>query len=332
MMDLSTKYLGLKLKNPLVASSSPLTRQLETLKQLEDAGVGAVVLPSLFEEQLRRDEEALHSLLYQGSQSGSEAASGFFPDLGEIDTGLYEYLELIQSARRSLDIPVIASLNGVSNSGWTSYAKNLENAGAHALELNIYRLPTDAGETGREVEQSYIDILRSVKEVVSIPVAMKLSPYFSAFTSFALELVAEGADGLVLFNRFYQPDIDVMTRELAATLNLSSTNEARLPLLWLGVLAGKSPASLAATTGVEKADDIVKYLLVGADVVMTTSSLLRHGISHVSTLVSELELWLSEHGCESISTIRGSMRQGSVSNPSEFERANYMQILLNYGG
>ncbi len=329
-MDLTTHYLGLQLRNPLVASSSPLTGKLDTLKRLEDAGIGAVVLPSLFEEQLQHDAEAVYSLMNQGTQSVGEAKDGFFPDVGEVDTGLDEYLQLIQSATESLDIPVMASLNGVTNSGWTRHAKELQDAGAKALELNIYTLPTDVGLTGRDVEKNYLDILRSVKETITIPVAMKLSPYFSAFGSFALELVSGGADGLVLFNRFYQPDINVQEREVSATLELSKRQEIRLPLLWLGVLAGKSRASLAATTGVEKGDDLVKYLLAGADVVMTASSLLRHGPEHAKVLLEGLRAWLDANECSGVRQVRGSMRQGSVTNPGAFERANYMRMLLNY--
>jgi dihydroorotate dehydrogenase (fumarate) len=331
-MDLSTNYLGLQLRNPLVASSSPLTRKLDTLKQLEDAGVGAVVLPSLFEEQLRKDADAVENLLNQGNHSISESEGGFFPDIGEVDTGLGEYLALIETARSTLDIPVIASLNGATDSGWTRYATSLQEAGAQALELNVYILPTDLSLSGRDVEQTYIDILTSVKSEVSIPVAMKLSPYFSAFGSFALQLVAAGADGLTLFNRFYQPDIDVKKREIAPILELSRPSEARLPLLWTGVLCGKTEAYLAATTGVETSEDLIKYLLAGSDVVMTTSSLLRHGPAHARTLLQGVETWLEDHDCTSVSQIRGSMRQGSVSNPGAFERSNYMQILLGYDG
>jgi dihydroorotate dehydrogenase (fumarate) len=331
-MDLSTQYLGLELKSPLVASSSPLTRRLDALRRMQDAGIGAVVLPSLFEEQLRRDAAAVEALLGQGSQSVGEAEGGFFPDVGEVDTGLREYLGVIESARRALDVPVIASLNGFTDSGWTRYAKDLEEAGASAIELNVYILATDLSLDGREIEQRYLDVLGAVKSAVRVPVAMKVGPYFSAFGSFALRLVEAGADGLVLFNRFYQPDFDVTKRQVAPTLELSRSSEARLPLLWTSVLAGKTRASLAATTGVETSDDVVKYILAGADVVMTTASLLRNGTSHIGRLLAGLESWLEASGASSVAQVRGSMRQGSVSNPAAFERANYMQILLGYDG
>ena len=281
-MDLTTRYMGLDLKNPLVASASPLNADLGNLKRLEDVGTAAVVLPSLFEEQIEAETARYDHLTGVNAESSPEAQS-YFPAPADYKVGPRQYLDLVRRASGALDIPVIASLNGTTDHGWISYAKSIEEAGAAGLELNIYFIPADLSLTGHDVEQRYLDILKAVRAMVSIPVAVKLSPYFSAVGSMALALERGGADALVLFNRFYEPDLDIARLEVLTDLNLSQPNEIRLPLLWLAVLSGRVKASLAATTGVTSADEVVKYLLVGADVVMTTSALLRHGVdSHGS--------------------------------------------------
>ena len=328
-MDLTTRYMGLELKNPLVASASPLTGVLDTLKQLEDAGAGAVVLPSLFQEEIEAEAARYERLTTAHDDSWPEGLSNF-PKLADTEHGPHHYLELVRRARQAVSVPVIASLNGISNEGWISYAKQLEQAGASGIELNIYFIPTDLAATGRDVEQRYLDILRSVRAAVSIPIAMKLSPYFSAIGNMAMALTDAGADALVLFNRFYQPDLNLVRLEVLTDLKLSDPNEIRLPLLWLAVLAGRTKASLAATSGVNSADEVVKYLLVGADVVMTTSSLLRHGPGHIATLLAGLEKWLDAREFTSFQQVRGIMSQQRLRDPKAFERTNYIKILQGY--
>jgi len=328
-MDLTTRYMGLQLKNPLVASASPLTGQLDSLKRIEDAGAAAVVLPSLFQEEIEAETARYEHLTSLHDESWPEGLSNF-PKLADAEHGPHEYLELVRRARQGLEVPVIASLNGISNEGWTSYARQLEQAGANGLELNIYFIPADLATTGRDVEQRYFDILRSVRAAVSIPIAMKLSPYFSAVGNMAMSLHDAGASALVLFNRFYQPDLDLTRLQVLTDLKLSGPNEIRLPLLWLAVLAGRTRASLAASTGVTSAEEVVKYLLVGADVVMTTSSLLRQGPGHMATLLAGLEKWLDARGFTSLTHVRGIMSQRSLSDPQAFERANYIKILHGY--
>jgi dihydroorotate dehydrogenase (fumarate) len=278
-MDLTTRYLGLTLKNPLVASASPLTAELGNLRRLEDCGAAAVVLPSIFEEQIETEEAESERLTTFSAESFPEALS-YFPAAVNFSVGPQVHLETLRRAREAIAIPVIASFNGVSRSGWCDYARLVEQAGANAIELNAYFVPSDLSLTGAEVESLYLDVVRSVKSAVSIPVAVKLSPYFSAPGRMAIALAEAGADGLVLFNRFYQPDIDLTALRLKRDLELSRSAEIRLPLLWMGVLAGNVRASLAASSGVDGVDEVVKYLLVGADVVMTTSALLRHGPEH----------------------------------------------------
>ena len=328
-MDLTTRYMGLQLKNPLVASASPLTGELGSLKRIEDAGAAAVVLPSLFQEDIEAEAARYEHLTSLHDESWPEGLSNF-PKLADAVHGPHEYLELVRRARQALAVPVIASLNGISNEGWTSYARQLEQAGASGLELNIYFIPADLATTGRDVEQRYFDILRSVREAVSIPIAMKLSPYFSSVGHMAMSLNDAGAAALVLFNRFYQPDIDITRLEVLTDLKLSEPREVRVPLLWLAVLAGRTRASLAASTGVTSAEDVVKYLLVGADVVMTTSSLLRQGPGHVATLLAGLEKWLDAREFTSLTHVRGIMSQRSLRDPQAFERANYIKILHGY--
>jgi len=327
-MDLTTRYMGLPLKNPLIASASPLNADLSNIRRLEDAGAAAVVLPSLFEEQIEAEAHRYDRLTNSHAESFPEALS-YFPS-SDYRVGPEQYLDLIQHANEAVDIPVIASLNGVTNEGWVSYANLIEEAGAKGLELNIYFIPADLSLSGRDVEQRYLDILRAVRGSISIPISIKLSPYFSAIGSMALELDRAGANALVLFNRFYQPDIDVAQLRLVTDLTLSAPNEIRLPLLWLGVLSGRVRASLAATTGVTTADEVVKYLLVGADAVMTTSALLRHGIAYIGTLLAGLTQWLSARDFASLQKVRGLLSHQRANNPEAFERANYIKILQEY--
>jgi dihydroorotate dehydrogenase (fumarate) len=328
-MDLSTNYLGLRLKNPVIASASPLTGELANIRQMEDSGAAAVVLPSMFEEQIEREAAETIRLTTAGADSFPEALSYFPPTAGaHADTG--RYLETILRARAAVDIPVIASLNGVTDAGWTAYARLAEEAGASAIELNIYFIPADLSQDGRAVEQRYVDILRAVKDCVDIPVAMKIGPHFSAVGNFVCELDRAGADGFVLFNRFYQPDIDLVTLTLQRDLALSSPAEIRLPLLWIGVLAGQVEGSLAAATGIDSADEVIKYLLAGADAVMTTSALLRHGIGHLRTLIDGLAQWLEARDAAGVDVIRGRMSQRRVPDPAAFERGNYIRILQGW--
>lgn len=328
-MDLTTRYLGLTLKNPLVASAGPLNGNLDNIRRLEDCGAAAVVLPSIFEEQVEHERQIIEELIATGSDSYAEALN-YFPAQAAYAIGPERYLDLVQRARRAVGIPVIASLNGVSNHGWVDYARQIEAAGAAAIELNVYFIATDLGLSGREVEQRYVDILKAVKRAVKLPVAVKLGPYFSAFGHMAQQLDHAGADGLVLFNRLYEPDIDLARLALVSRLELSSAYEMRLPLLWVGALSGRLKASLAASTGVEAADDVVKYLLAGADAVMTTSSLLRHGIGHVRELLGGLEAWLEARDLESLAAVRGRLSHRNVVDAGAFERANYIKMLQAY--
>jgi dihydroorotate dehydrogenase (fumarate) len=323
-----TQYLGLLLAHPLVASASPLWLDLDNVRRLEDAGGAAVVLPSIFEEQIEQEVEEVERLVRAGADSTGEARS-YFPSSAAYRTGTDAYLELIRRARAAVDIPVIASLNGITASGWTRYACEAQQAGASAIELNVYFVPSDLSLSGARVEQRYADVLGAVKRAVSIPVAMKLSPYLSAVGHTVRALDQAGADGFVLFNRFYQPDIDLAELCLRRDLILSAPSEMRLPLLWLGVLAGQVRGSLAASTGVETADEVIKYLLVGADVVMTTSALLRHGVGYMRTLLDGLTAWLDARNIDAVSRIRGRMSRRMLPDASAFDRANYITILQN---
>jgi dihydroorotate dehydrogenase (fumarate) len=328
-MDLTTRYLGLTLKNPLVASASPLTADLGNLRRLEDCGAAAVVLPSIFEEQIKAEEAETERLTTFRGESFPEALS-YFPAAVHYSIGPQAYLENLRRAREAIAIPVIASLNGISRSGWSDYAQLMEQAGANAIELNAYFVPSDLSFTAAEVENLYLDVVRSVKSAVSVPVAVKLSPYFSAPGRMAIALAEAGANGLVLFNRFYQPDIDLAALRLKREIELSRPAEIRLPLLWIGVLAGNVGASLAASSGVDSIDEVIKYLLVGADVVMTTSALLRHGLEHMAMLVGALRHWLATRDIDSVAGIRGRMSRGALTDPTAFDRANYIQILQSY--
>jgi len=327
-MSLSTSYLGLKLKNPLIASASPLTAELGNIRALEDNGAAAVVMPSIFEEQIEAEAEQLERLQAMGAESTAEAMS-YFPAAADYRTGARQTLETIRRAREAVDIPIIASLNGISDSGWTGYATELEQAGASAIELNIFFIPSDLGLSSTDVEWRYREVLQAVKGVVNIPVSVKLSPYFSAPGAVIQDLAANGADGFVLFNRFYQPDIDLGSMSLLRDLALSTPAEIRLPLLWIGILAGHIDASLAATTGVQTSDEVVKYLLAGADAVMTTSSLLRHGVGHMRTLLDGLTEWLDVRSA-TVAGIKGSMSHRRLKDPASYERANYIRILQGW--
>ncbi len=329
--DLRTRYLGLELKNPIVAAASPLTSSLDGLKRLEDAGVAAVVLPSLFEEQIEHDEMAAHDLLLSGADLSPEAR-GFFPEMQHYNTGPDSYLKLIGEAKRSLALPVIPSLNGYTPGGWTQIAKQFEQAGADAIELNIYFLATGLDDSSAEVEQRYIDLVASVSSMVSIPVAVKVSPYFSAMANMAARLAAAGASGLVLFNRFLQPDILLEELEVAPHLVLSTSDELRLALRWIAILRGRVKASLAGTGGAHTPEDVLKLLLAGADCAMVASSLLRKGPKHIATLVSGVEKWLTAREYASVEQMKGSLSQLSCPDPAAFERANYMKALASYTG
>ena len=330
-MDLSTSYLGLDLKNPIVPSSSPLSRHISTLRRMEDAGAGAVVLYSLFEEEINMESKTLNEYLIQGTEIYPESIT-FFPEATSYRLiGPDAYLEHVQQAKAALDIPVIASLNGVSTGGWIEYARNIEQAGADALELNVYFLPTQVELEGREVEQIYLDILRDVKAVVDIPVAMKLSPYFSAMANMAKRLNDGGADGLVLFNRFYQPDLDLENLEIVPNLVLSNSHELRLPLRWIAILYGRIDADFALTTGVHTTADVLKGLAAGAAVTMMASELLQSGLGRIGEILADMALWLVENEYDSLDQLRGSLSQINVAAPAAFERANYVQVVSSYG-
>ncbi|HWD42515.1 MAG TPA: dihydroorotate dehydrogenase-like protein [Actinomycetota bacterium] len=325
MVELDTRYLGLDLPSPLVASASPLTGSLDGLRRLEDAGAGAVVLPSLFEEQLTLEADQVRRLLDAGADSLSKALT-----LDDYNAGPYGYLALIDKARAALQIPVIASLNGVTPGGWVEHATLLEEAGADALELNIYYVSSSPRVPGAEVEQRYLELVRSVRQSVGIPLAVKLSPYFSSVANLTRQLVLAGADGLVLFNRFYQPDLDLDSMEVTPRLVLSTSEELRLPLRWIAILHREVPASLAASTGVHTAADAVKVLMAGADVVMMTSALLRHGPEHLRAVEAGLRDWLEEHGMQTVGHLRGMRSQRSIRDPGAWERANYITMLAGY--
>jgi len=325
-MDLSAHYLGLNLPNPLVASASPLASSVDGVRRLARGGVAAVVLPSMFEEELHREAAQNAALLQAGTDSFAESLS-YFPDIATPEPNPQRYLSLVERAAASVDVPVIASLNAITAGGWTRYASALEKAGAAAIELNIYHLPDDALTSGRELEQRHIDVLASVKAAVSIPVAVKLSPYYSSIGEMAHRFDQAGADGLVLFNRFLHPDIDPETLTMTAGLGLSSPAEGRLPRTWIARLAGRVRASLAGSTGVEDAADVAAYLLAGADVVMTTSSLLRHGPDHAMQLVGELTAWMNRKGFTSLSDFRGLLAVSAGRAAAARERAGYVRSL-----
>jgi dihydroorotate dehydrogenase (fumarate) len=328
-MDLSTTYLGLNLRTPLVPSASPLSEDIGNIRRMEDAGAAAVVLYSLFEEQLVLDKYELHHHLTEGTESFAEALT-YFPEPGEFHLGPEGYLEHIRKAKAAVGIPVIASLNGTSLGGWTSYAKQMQEAGADALELNVYYIPTDVQQTAEQVEQTYLDILQAVKAAVSIPVALKLGPFFSNMARMARRLDDAGANALVLFNRFYQPDIDLEALEVRPHVLLSTPQALRLPLTWIGILYGRIRADMAATSGVHQAEDVIKLLMVGANVTMLCSALLQHGIEHIRAVEHGVREWMEAHEYTSVRQMRGSMSQRNVADASAFERAHYISSLHSY--
>ena len=329
MVDLTTSYLGMTLRSPLVASASPLSGNLDGIRRLEDAGAGAIVLPSLFEEQIEHESFEIDRVLENGAGTFAEAMT-LFPELDDYNTGPNAYLRLVEQARRMARVPVIASLNGTSIGGWTRYARLLEDAGAHALELNIYLIAADMETTAETIEDRYVELVQAIRSTIDIPLAVKISPYFTAMANMAWRLVEAGAEGLVLFNRFYQPDIDPEEREVVPHLVLSSSDESRVSTRWIAILRDQIPGSLAATTGIHTVEDVVKALMAGADVTMVASVLLRRGVEYLGELEAELIAWLGDHEYVSVDQLRGSMSAASVTNPSAFERANYMKTISTY--
>jgi dihydroorotate dehydrogenase (fumarate) len=329
MTDLTTDYLGMKLRSPLVPSASPLSQELDNLKRMEDAGAGAVVLHSLFEEQIRHERLESHQHLTQGTESFAEALS-FFPEPEAFHFGPDAYLEHIRRAKAAVQLPIIASLNGTSLGGWTEFARQIEQAGADALELNIYYIPTDPQITGMQVEQTYLDILRAVKANISLPVALKLSPYFSSFGNLVCRLDEAGADALVLFNRFYQPDFDLEALEVRTNILYSKPQALRLPLRWIAILYGRLAAQLAATSGVHSAIDVLKLVMAGANVTMVCSVLYERGIDYLQNIEQQLRDWMEHHEYASLNQMRGSLSQMHCADPSAFERALYMRALQSY--
>lgn len=329
MVDLSTTYLGLQLKNPLVVSASPFSKKVDTIRKLEDAGVSAVVMYSLFEEQIVHESLALDHFLSQGTESFAEALT-YFPDLDHYNVGPESYLELIQKIKAAVSIPVIGSLNGISSGGWVDYARKIEQAGADALELNIYFIPASLDISSQELEQTYVDLVADVRRQIHIPLAVKLSPYFTALPQFARRLVQAGANGLVLFNRFYQPDLDIETLEVVPNLVLSSPDELRLPLRWIAMLYGRVQADLALTSGVHSGRDVIKAAMAGASVSMAASAFIANGPGKAAEMLEEMKQWMEEYEYDSIKQMLGSMSQKAVAEPAVFERANYMKVLSSF--
>lgn len=328
-MNLTTNYLGMQLKNPIIASSSPLSHTLDSIRRLEDAGAAAVVMYSLFEEQITFDSYYIDYHLTHGIDSYGESLS-YFPDMQGYNCWPNEYMNLIRRAKEAVNIPIIGSLNGVSEGGWTDYAALMEEAGADAIELNVYYVATNPEISGQEIERIYLDILRAVRTTVSIPVAMKLSPFFSSTANIAKRLVNAGADGLVLFNRFYQPDFDLETFEVTPRLVLSNSDELRLPLRWVAILSNRLPVDLAITSGVHTAQDVIKGLFAGAKATMMASELLQNGIRRIHQVLGELAIWMEQHEYETVMQMIGALSQQHCSEPASFERANYMKVLASY--
>jgi len=329
MADLSTTYLGLKLKNPLVASASPLSEKVETVKKLEEAGISAIVMYSLFEEQIIHESLELDHFLFYGSEISAEFNT-FYPQSGIYTLKAEAYLDALKKIKQEVNIPVIGSLNGVSTGGWIKYAKEIEKAGADALELNLYFLPTNPAQTAVEIEENYITLVHDVRTSINIPLAVKLSPFFTAIPNIAKRLVEAGANGLVLFNRFYQPDFDLEALDVTPSLVLSTSNELRLPLRWIAILYGQIKADLALTSGIHTAEDVIKASMAGASVTMMASELLAKGINRIPVILADLEKWMTGHEYESINQMRGSLSQKSVKEPAAFERANYMKVLNSF--
>lgn len=329
MVDLSTTYMGLKLKNPLIAASTPFSEKPETAQQLEKAGVAAIVMHSLFEEQIIRQSMELDHFLTAGTESFAESLT-YLPDMGRYSIGPENYLDQVRKLKKALKIPVIASLNGVSSGGWIDYAQKIEQAGADALELNLYFLPTSIKMTSAEVEDNYVKLVKDIRNKVKFPLAVKLSPFFTAIPNLCQRLTEAGANGLVLFNRFYQPDIDLETLEVVPNLVLSSTPEMRVPLRWIGIMYNRVKVDFGLTSGVQTAHDAIKAVLVGASSVLIASVILKHGVDRITKMVSEMQTWMKEHEYESIKQMLGSVSQSAVQEPAAYERANYMRVLGSY--
>ena len=325
-MDITTNYLGLALKNPLIASASPLSKKIDNIKRIEDTGMGAVVLYSIFEEQITHESKALNHFLTRYTDSHAEALT-YFPDLGDYNIGPDSYLEHISNAKQAMDIPIIASLNGISKGGWTSYAKKIAESGADALELNMYYLATDPNLDSQTLETTYLDLVKEVSSEIPIPTAIKISPFFTSIAHFASKCVQAGAKGLVFFNRFYQPNLDIEALEVVPSLELSTPTDLLLPLRWIAILYNRLDVDFALTSGIHHGTDIVKAMMVGAKVAMVASELVAKGIERASGLLVEMKNWMEEHEYESVQQMRGSMSQKSVQEPAAFERANYMKAL-----
>ncbi len=327
--DLTTTYLGLHLKSPLVVSASPLSKSLSVIQHLEDAGAAAIVMYSLFEEQITHESHELDHYLSRGTNSYAEALS-YFPDLDTYNLEPEKYLEHISQAKRKLQIPVIGSLNGISSGGWIKYAKQIEQAGADALELNCYYLPTDLNLSSTELEDAYVNLVKEVRATIKIPLAVKLSPFFTALPHVAKRFVDAGADALVLFNRFYQPDLDCEALEVVPDVALSTSQDLRLPLRWIAILYGRLDVDFALTSGVHSAYDVLKAVMAGASVAMMTSELLVNGVDRLTAIKTDLQRWMEEHEYESVHSMRGSMSQHAVAEPAAFERAHYMRALNSF--
>jgi len=329
MTDLHTQYLGMSLRSPLVASASPLTGELDHLAELDRSGVGAVVLPSLFEEQIEHDTSEIDRLYTEHHNSFGEAMS-FFPELVHYNSGTDEYLSLVEQAVAQMSVPVIASLNGTNLGGWLRYAKLLEDAGAAALEFNLYSVAADPSRTGTDIESEQFELIREVTNALSIPVAVKISPFYTSLAAFVVGLQEAGAAGVVMFNRFLGPDLDLVTLDIEPTITLSRSSELRLPMRWIGIVRDLVDISIAGSSGVESGTDAAKLILAGADVAMSTSSLLRHGAHHLRTLEHELMVWMIDHGYESVAEMRGAVSRDSTDDPNAYERANYIGNLATY--
>lgn len=329
MTDLTTKYLGLSLKNPFLASSSPLTDKLEKVLQIEEAGAAGVVLPSLFEEQIIRESWKLHDDLSRGAEAYVEALS-YLPDYGQYTIGPELYLDKLSKTKKAVNIPVFGSLNGVTTGGWVDYAKRIEDAGADGLEINLYDIVTDPEVTSMELENNHVMLVEDIRAQVKIPIAVKLSPFYTSLPHFAKRLSQAGVDGLVLFNRFYQPDFDLEELEVVPNLVLSNSNELRLPLRWIAILFGRIPVDFGLTSGVHTANDLIKAMMAGASACLVTSELLLHGVNRIAEILADVQSWMEENEYESITQMKGSMSQRAVGDPATFERANYMRVLSSY--
>jgi dihydroorotate dehydrogenase (fumarate) len=329
MIDLTTNYLGKKLKNPLVASSSPLSEKVESVQALEEAGIAAVVLYSLFEEQIIRESLALNRFLEEGTESFAEAIT-YLPQYGRYSIGPDAYVEHLRKVKQAVKIPVIGSLNGFTRGGWTEYARKIEQAGADGLELNLYFLPTDTQINSAELEAGYLELVEDIRQSIQIPIAVKLSPFFSSLPNIAARLVDAGANGLVLFNRFYQPDFNLEELEVVPNLVLSNSTEMRLPLRWIALLYGRVAADFALTTGIHTAQDVLKAMMAGASVAMMASALLKYGAGHVTQVLTDLEQWMKEKEYVSVTQMKGSMSQQAIADPAALERANYIKELSSY--